>query len=67
MTKLVSLIRRCVRREEGVTAIEYGLLAALIALVLAVGAGALGLGLNNIFSAIAGYVEGKAGGVSSLP
>ena len=67
MKYFVQLIKRVVRREEGVTAIEYGLLAALIALVLAVGAGALGLGLNNIFSAIAGYVEGKAAGVSSLP
>ena len=33
---------RFYREEEGVTAIEYGLLAALIALVMAVGAATLG-------------------------
>ena len=67
MKKFFHLLKRVARREEGVTAIEYGLLAALIALVLAVGAGALGVGLNDIFSAIAGYVQGKAAGVSALP
>ena len=39
--------------EGGATAIEYGLLASLIALVMAVGAGALGTQLSTLFDGIA--------------
>jgi pilus assembly protein Flp/PilA len=39
--------------ESGATAIEYGLIAALIALAIIVGAGALGNSINAKFSAIA--------------
>lgn len=39
--------------EEGATAIEYGLLASLIALAITVGAGALGTQLNTLFNDIA--------------
>ncbi len=39
--------------ESGATAIEYGLIAALIAVVLAVGAGILGQDLNTLFNNIA--------------
>ena len=38
--------------EEGATAIEYGLLAALIAGVIVVSVGALGTTLNGIFTTI---------------
>lgn len=44
--------------EVGATAIEYGLLAALIALAIVVGAGVLGTGLNNMFTDIGNYVDG---------
>lgn len=40
------------RDESGVSAIEYGLLAALVALAIVGGATALGGDLNTIFSAI---------------
>ncbi len=49
MTKLFS---RFCKDESGATAIEYGLIAALIALAIVVGAGALGNAPNNKFSAI---------------
>jgi pilus assembly protein Flp/PilA len=49
-----------VRREEGVTAIEYGLLAALIALAIVVGAQAAGVSLNAMFAAIAGFLNAQA-------
>ena len=49
MKKLISFLRD----EEGATAIEYGLLAALIAIVMAVGATALGLSLNSLFGGVA--------------
>ena len=39
--------------EEGATAIEYGLLAALIGLVMAAGATTLGTNLNDLFADIA--------------
>ena len=38
--------------ESGATAIEYGLIAALIALAIMVGAGNLGNSLNNQFGRI---------------
>ena len=41
------------RDEEGVVAIEYGLMAVFIALAIAVGAGLLGTGLNKLFTDIA--------------
>ncbi len=49
-------IVRFFKDEEGVTAIEYGLLAALIALAIIIGATALGTNLNNLFNYIAGKV-----------
>jgi pilus assembly protein Flp/PilA len=55
MSKLFS---RFVKDESGATAIEYGLIAALIALAIMVGAGNLGNALNNKFSDIATTLEG---------
>ena len=40
--------------ERGVTAIEYGLLASLVALAIIVGATLLGTKLNTMFNTIAG-------------
>jgi pilus assembly protein Flp/PilA len=42
--------------ESGVTAIEYGLLASLIALAIIVGATLLGTNLSGLFTYIAGKV-----------
>lgn len=44
------------KSEEGVTAIEYALIAALIAVVIIAGATLLGTNLNAIFTAIAGLI-----------
>ena len=52
MEKLVLATRRFLRDEEGVTAIEYGLIAALIAVVIIVGAGAVGTNLDLVFDRI---------------
>jgi pilus assembly protein Flp/PilA len=46
MTKLVS---RFLKDESGATAIEYGLIAALISVALITGAGTLGSKLNTVF------------------
>lgn len=56
-------ILRFFREEEGVTAIEYGLLAALIAVVIIVGASLLGTNLNSLFNAIGGLIGVKSGTV----
>ncbi|OGB17716.1 MAG: hypothetical protein A2W72_00135 [Burkholderiales bacterium RIFCSPLOWO2_12_67_14] len=52
MEKLLIATRRFLRDEEGVTAIEYGLIAALIAVAIVVGAGLLGVSLNTLFTDI---------------
>ncbi|RRI06366.1 Flp family type IVb pilin [Mesorhizobium tamadayense] len=52
-----NLIARFVKDESGATAIEYGLIAALIALAIMVGAGQLGTALNEKFTAIASAVK----------
>ncbi|MGE0282031.1 MAG: Flp family type IVb pilin [Rhizobiaceae bacterium] len=48
-----NLIARFAKDESGATAIEYGLIAALIAVAIIVGAGTLGNTLNSKFGAIA--------------
>ncbi|MEI9402441.1 Flp family type IVb pilin [Mesorhizobium argentiipisi] len=48
-----NLIARFAKDESGATAIEYGLIAALIALAIMIGAGALGTSLNAKFKNIA--------------
>jgi pilus assembly protein Flp/PilA len=45
-----------VKSERGVTAIEYGLLASLVALAIIVGATLLGTNLGSLFSYIGGKV-----------
>ncbi len=46
--------------EAGVTAIEYALIAALIAIVIIGGAGQLGQTINNKFQLIANCVGNSA-------
>jgi pilus assembly protein Flp/PilA len=50
MSKLIS---RFVRDESGATAIEYGLIAALIAVVIITALTTIGTTLNTKFTAIA--------------
>jgi pilus assembly protein Flp/PilA len=52
--KLVQFFKNFAREEDGVTAIEYGLLAALIAVAIIIGAGLAGTNLNKLFNDIAG-------------
>ena len=51
MTKIFA---RLMKDESGATAIEYGLIAALISVALIAGARALGQGLNNQFTFLNG-------------
>lgn len=54
MSKFVS---RFLKNESGATAIEYGLIAALIAVVLVTVMGVLGSGLETAFDNIKGNLE----------
>ena len=51
MTKIFA---RLMKDESGATAIEYGLIAALISVALITGAGALGNALDNTFTTLGG-------------
>ena len=48
----MNLISRFVRDESGATAIEYGLIAALIAVVIIGGVQAVGTGLSSTFNTL---------------
>lgn len=49
---------RFFKDEEGATAVEYGLIAFLIAIAIIVGATALGTNLNALFQRIADTITG---------
>ncbi|MFY8084889.1 MAG: Flp family type IVb pilin [Rubrivivax sp.] len=51
--QLNRFIRNLVRDEDGVTAIEYGLIAALIAVVIIAAVQAVGTGVSSTFTAVA--------------
>jgi len=52
MKNLMSNIQRFAHDEEGVTAIEYGLIAALIAVVIIASVTSVGTNLSAIFQYI---------------
>ncbi len=54
----MSLLRRLLRDERGATAIEYGLIAAIIGAALIVGVGAVGTGLQNTFQTVSDNISG---------
>jgi pilus assembly protein Flp/PilA len=55
MNKLIS---RFVRDESGATAIEYGLIAALIAVVIITALTTIGTKLTATFNSVAGSLSG---------
>ena len=58
MNKLVDAVTAFVKDEEGVTAIEYGLIAGLIAVVIIAAVTSVGTALNNIFTKVANALAG---------
>lgn len=57
MTTLHTTLRDFIRDEEGVTAIEYGLIASLVAVAIIAGATLLGTKLDAMFTYIAGLLK----------
>ena len=62
MKGLMIGIQRFVREEEGVTMVEYGLIAALIAIVFIVAITNVGKNLNLVFTEICNKLAGAIGG-----
>ncbi|MET4895923.1 Flp family type IVb pilin [Sphingomonadaceae bacterium jetA1] len=52
-------IRKMIKDNKGATAIEYGLIAALVAVAAIVGMGSLGKSLNSAFSNISSTLDGQ--------
>ena len=51
------LVTRFIKDESGATAIEYGLIAALIGVAIIIGAQSIGSSVNGKFSAVATAVD----------
>lgn len=58
MNTISTALKQFVNDEDGVTAIEYGLIAALIATALVAGVTAVSGGLTAAFNFIAGEMNG---------
>lgn len=67
MKTFVQGLKRFFLEEDGVTAIEYGLIAALIAVVIIVAAGLVGTRLTCVFNRIADCMRGAAIGTCATP
>ncbi|HWI14792.1 MAG TPA: Flp family type IVb pilin [Burkholderiales bacterium] len=62
MKEAIAVTRRFLREEDGVTAIEYGLIAALIAVVIIASVQSVGNNLNEVFN----YISTKLNGALAL-
>jgi len=54
---MINMIKNFVKDESGATAIEYGLIAALVAVAIITALGALGTELSNIFQYVADQLQ----------
>jgi pilus assembly protein Flp/PilA len=64
--KFVQFAKSFWQQEEGVTAIEYGLIAALVAVAIIVGAGLLGTSLNGLFTRLGNCMATPTAAVCAL-
>ena len=58
----MTLIQNLIADEEGATAIEYGLIAALIAVAAITAMGALGNSMSNTFSMVSTKMSNASDG-----
>lgn len=54
------MLRELLTGEEGATAVEYGLMVALVAAAIVATVTALGGGLNSLFTKITGIIKPAA-------
>ncbi len=62
MLKLIALKNAYIKNEDGATAIEYGLIAAGIAVAIAATVVLVGTDLNTLFETIRSNLSGGDGG-----
>lgn len=58
------IVLKLLREQDGVTAIEYTLIAALIAVAIIVGANATGQNIGSLFNAVAACVANPYTGLA---
>ncbi|MCB9947727.1 MAG: Flp family type IVb pilin [Rhodospirillaceae bacterium] len=58
-------IRKFVTGKEGATAIEYGLIAALVSVAAITALGAMGENLSTMFSTVANELDSAVDGVGA--
>jgi pilus assembly protein Flp/PilA len=58
----MEMIKNFIQEEDGVTAIEYGLIAALIAVVIILAVTTTGKNLNKAFVAVCNALNGAVTG-----
>jgi pilus assembly protein Flp/PilA len=58
MSRFTAAVKAFIADENGVTAIEYGLIAALIGVVIAGTAKTLGTNLNTLFTDVSNKITG---------
>ncbi|MYM69272.1 Flp family type IVb pilin [Pseudoduganella sp. FT55W] len=58
MNAIIAVAKEFARDEDGITAIEYGLIAAVMATAVSAAFGLLGPALNTAFTAIATKITG---------
>jgi pilus assembly protein Flp/PilA len=57
MTKILDFVKSFAHDESGATAVEYGLMVALIAVVIIVAVALLGKELNDIFNTVQNCIK----------
>lgn len=62
MEKLMSGIKQFFADEEGVTMVEYGLIAALISIVVLIALTGVGVGVRTAFERVCGALSTALGG-----
>jgi pilus assembly protein Flp/PilA len=58
----MNLVNRILKDESGATAIEYGLIAALVSIAAITAMGALGNSLSNTFNFVSGQMTNAQSG-----
>ena len=57
MSKFVKLVKSFVKEEDAPTMVEYGLLVAVIALIVVAGAAVFGTKLSTLFNGMGGSLS----------
>ncbi len=67
VTVMIRKFRNLLKDKSGATAIEYGLIAALVSVAAVVALQNLGTSLNSMFGVVSGHLDAAVAGGSSAP